>query len=401
MTRAAGRRVLVLGHSAARTGAPIALLHLLRWLRHHTDLDCDLVLARDGPLADEYRRVCTVFIAPPLGRTARVRAVVDRVRWPWRKRPHRPTRLSDLAQRDFGLIFANTVTNGHALRWLSPLALPVVCHAHEVRTHFQALARRHPDWLCTRADAYIAVTQETAACLMQHGIAAERMTQVPGFVDVGAAPLRDPAQRRLIRQQHGIPEDAIVVGACGTIHRQKGPDLFVRVARAVAARPGARKVHFVWIGGRRGDAGMVRLQWDILRFNLSARVTVIPSLADPAAVFQSLDMFALTSRNDPLPLVALEAGLQGLPVICFAGNAELVDDDRGRVVPYLDVGAFAEAVLELAADETLRTTLGERLHAIVCAQHDVGLVAPRIAAIIRSFVRPREGDTTPGLRVPR
>src|ERR1700704_1052659 len=44
-----GSRVLFIGHEATRTGAPLMLLHLLRWLRDNTDIDFDLLIRSDGP----------------------------------------------------------------------------------------------------------------------------------------------------------------------------------------------------------------------------------------------------------------------------------------------------------------------------------------------------------------
>ena len=35
--------------------------------------------------------------------------------------------------------------------------------------------------------------------------------------------------------------------------------------------------------------------------------------------YAAMDVFALTSREDPFPLVMLEAGGHGLPTVCFAG----------------------------------------------------------------------------------
>ena len=61
------------------------------------------------------------------------------------------------------------------------------------------------------------------------------------------------------------------------------------------------------------------------------------------------DLLALTSREDPCPLVNMEAMESGLPVVAFdgAGGAPEVLGDAGVCVPYLDVAAMAAAVREL------------------------------------------------------
>ena len=50
-------RVLVVGHEAARQGAPIVLLHLLEWLNEQGAFDVDVVLGAGGPLVERYREL--------------------------------------------------------------------------------------------------------------------------------------------------------------------------------------------------------------------------------------------------------------------------------------------------------------------------------------------------------
>ena len=69
--------------------------------------------------------------------------------------------------------------------------------------------------------------------------------------------------------------------------------------------------------------------------------------ADYIAAF---DVFSLVSREDAFPLAFMEAAAVGVPTVCFdgavEGGCEFVEADAGRVVPYLDLDAMAERVLE-------------------------------------------------------
>ena len=63
-------------------------------------------------------------------------------------------------------------------------------------------------------------------------------------------------------------------------------------------------------------------------------------------IYLSLDIFLLTSREDPFPLAAIDAGILGMPIFCFdkaTGIAEVVDSSF--VVPYLDVEEMANRIL--------------------------------------------------------
>ena len=69
---------------------------------------------------------------------------------------------------------------------------------------------------------------------------------------------------------------------------------------------------------------------------------------DVGAFLRAADAYALTSREDPFPSVALEAIAAGLQVIAFERSGGIPDmltqTGAGSVVPYGDVTAMAEAV---------------------------------------------------------
>jgi glycosyltransferase involved in cell wall biosynthesis len=92
-----------------------------------------------------------------------------------------------------------------------------------------------------------------------------------------------------------------------------------------------------------------------------------PFLAD-------LDLFAMISEPAGCPNASLEAMAAGLPVVAtdFGGTSEQVADGiTGRLVPPRDVGALAEALVELANDPRLRRACGAAGRARAEALFDV------------------------------
>src|SRR4051812_46277647 len=67
MRRAPGgpSRVLFVSHQATRTGAPIMLLHLIRWVRANTDVRAEILLLRGGPLESEFRKLGRTRVLRP------------------------------------------------------------------------------------------------------------------------------------------------------------------------------------------------------------------------------------------------------------------------------------------------------------------------------------------------
>src|SRR5690242_6105013 len=109
--------VLFIGHDAGRSGAPLSLLHFLRWLRReHPELPMDLLLLRGGELEADYRQVAEVFVLPVDGATsaARItRKITDRLGL------DRSARLRRLAPfgREYGVVFGNTVVSLEVLQY--------------------------------------------------------------------------------------------------------------------------------------------------------------------------------------------------------------------------------------------------------------------------------------------
>jgi glycosyltransferase involved in cell wall biosynthesis len=364
------------------------LLHLLRWLRKHTEIDFDLLLRSGGDLVPDYRGVCTVFEVSGAARSWQVHAVLNGLsKWSGRRRFHLPVGLGRiLRRRQIGLIYSNTLTNSRMLAAL-PLACPVVCHVHEVESYIQRMDTEDIAAMRQRASMFIVVSETMRQSLARRGIEPDRIATVPGFASLGEASAPDARKRAAFRRQHGIPENAVLVGGCGTPHWQKGPDLLVHIARMLTGRAGGEHLHFAWVGGREQDLALLQLRWDVERAGLAGSFSVIPHLADPVDYFDSLDILAMVSRDDPLPLVAIEAGAHGVPVVCFEGSAGFLDRECGVIVPYLDLQGYAGAIRELADDGARRARLGERLAARIRERHDVPAGASRIAGIIRPFVR--------------
>src|SRR5262249_140472 len=122
-------------------------------------------------------------------------------------------------------------------------------------------------------------------------------------------------------------EDAFVGMGSGSVHIRKGVDLFLSCAAEVAAMGPTRPVRFVWVGGGYDPANDVTyscyLADQIARSGLEAKVEFIGEIADVDAAYALADLFFLSSRLDPLPNVAIDAAMRGLPVICFNGTTGL------------------------------------------------------------------------------
>jgi glycosyltransferase involved in cell wall biosynthesis len=391
------RDIAFIGHRADRTGAPIGLLLFLRWLRRETDLDFEVVLNRGGDLLPAYRDVAPTLVLDPTGPAApivrRVRAL--RLRAGQRLRPPR-------------LVFWNSAVSGWALDRLGRIDCPVIGRVTECRIAMEAIGAARVRALCARTTELIAVSDAVARDLEALDPSlASRIRVVPECVPL--EPSVADGTGRLLRERLGVPADAVLIGAAGTLCWRKGSDLLPQIARAVLERSPDRPVHFVWVGHDASGFERQALRHDLRHLGIAARVHLPASMSDLSAFHEAIDVLALPSREDPHPLVALEAGARNVPVVCFegaGGTAEFFAKDAGVAVPYLDVQAMGEALARLAHDPDARRRIGEAAAAKVRGERSTQVVLPRLYERVRARLEgavesrrePARGGAPPGSR---
>ena len=213
------------------------------------------------------------------------------------------------------------------------------------------------------------------------------------FIDTDAFIVDPPSLREIerIRSSQRIPPDAAIVMGVGTVEWRKGPDLFIQLACEVRRRT-REPVHFVWVGGDLTGVDMIRLHSDMRRAGAD-HVHFVGTQPDPRLWFAAADVLALTSREDPFPLVCLEHAAMGHPIVTYrnGGMVELLEaagaDAAFGVVDYLDVGTMAERVLTLLGDDRLRTAAASQLMERTVSHHDTSVCAPPLWRQVLSTVR--------------
>jgi glycosyltransferase involved in cell wall biosynthesis len=138
----------------------------------------------------------------------------------------------------------------------------------------------------------------------------------------------------------------------GVLGWRKGSDVFLQVAKKVISE--RSDIQFIWCGGHPKSAEWLAMLHDIKNMGLEEAVRLIPSTGEALQVMACFDVFFLSSREDPYPLVVLEAGMMEMPLVCFeksGGATEFVGPDCGHLVSYLDIRSAADALLKLRSDK--------------------------------------------------
>ncbi|SNR60105.1 glycosyltransferase family 4 protein [Blastococcus mobilis] len=197
-------------------------------------------------------------------------------------------------------------------------------------------------------DRLIAVSEGVRLTHERIGVPAERLVTVPnGIVPRGRGPGRLAARAAL-----GLEPDHLVVMNVGRLMVQKGQCYLVAAMPDLAAR--FARLAVVIVGGGYLADDLARQAADL---GVAACLHLPGHRTDARMLLDAADVFALPSRQEGMPLAALEAMDAGLPVVAtdVIGTAEVVISGvTGTLVSPEDPPALAEAVAELLADPDLR-----------------------------------------------
>ncbi|MBK9763827.1 MAG: glycosyltransferase family 4 protein [Flavobacteriales bacterium] len=231
-----------------------------------------------------------------------------------------------------------------------------MAHVHELNTIIAMYLPELRKYI-GQVDRFIAVSQLVRDELVERwGVPLDRITVVYEFSEVGKSPA---ASKQPIK-------DKMVVGGSGLVHWRKGHDLFIQVAHCLRREHPDVPAKFVWVG-RLDAQHKIIVQADLERSGFTDRVQFVGELEDPLPAFREMDVILLTSREDPFPLVCIEVGMLGTPLLCFQGATgipEVLADGGGFVVPYLDVSAMADHIAALWHDSNLRMFHSEKARAV-------------------------------------
>jgi len=278
------------------------------------------------------------------------------------------------------------------------LEIPVITHVHELENAIKRwCVQAELEQLIRLTDHFIAASPPVARNLESaHRVPPEKITTVYAFIECQKTNT-DPLSRIPIRRDKRLPEEGFIIFGCGTTDWRKGPDLFIEVADQ-ANTLGLKDAYFFWIGSDTGE--LEQLETKVRKLGLEARVFFLGEVQDVRSYFAAGDVFLLTSREDPFPLVCLEAADCGLPIVCFdkvGGMPDFVQNDAGYVVRFDDTRGMAEKVAFLCAHQEELIQRGARAQQRVRADHDVAIAGEEIFRVIDQFARRRsEQISSPG-----
>ena len=190
-----------------------------------------------------------------------------------------------------------------------------------------------------------------------------------------------------VRDELGIPPTDLLVVTVANLRSEKGYDVLLDAAGLLVER--GAPLRFAAAGqGVEAEALAARHR----QLGLGDRFHFLGHRDDALALVTAADLFVLPSHQEGLPVVLMEAGSVGAPIVATAvgGVPQVVTDGvNGLVVAPGDPVRLADAVERMSSDPELRGRLGRQAMAD-STRYDIARASAEIEDIYRGLLTARD-----------
>lgn len=276
-------------------------------------------------------------------------------------------------------------------------------------TDTPAIATIHGRYLSMRdfevhrlMNTHISVVSKTAYFqALTLGVPSTKLRFIPNGIDTK---IFQPAPKsNYLHSLIKIPPETSLVGFIGRLSPEKGPEMFIRMARITHKK--LKNCHFVLVGEgpMRGE-----LQNEIDEHDLTGHVHMVGLQRDMTKIYPCLDLVVSTSYSEAMPLVIVEAMASGLPVVAtnVGGVVDIVEvGDTGLLKQPGDTEGLANDVVTLMTSNSTRMRMGEAARKRAEEKFDLSDSVAQTAQLLRSLtqsgIKGSDADTAKGYRKAR
>ena len=376
--------ILFIVHESSRTGAPLALLSLLKKMKVDIPhFSSTVLMMEDGPMVNDFRALGEV--------------IVPRIK-PWNLRDlFSPNGYRDrfmircllllFKNRHFNLIYANSVMSlDCAIVLKQNLGVPVLLHFHESSINLCYIHVSQTN--IKQCDHYIAVSQKAHDTLVLLGAKEDKIHVVyPTSEFVGR--LMECGDEMRVDNGKNC-NSKFTIGFVGSLIERKGADMLPIVAKKLIDKYPECDFEILIVGNNHAR-GRKSLDYDSKRLGVIDKFRFVESKINPIPEYKEMDMLLMLSREESFSLVVLELGLLGRPSVLFEGSCGIQHFIQNNVnsilVPYLDTDAVVDALYRLYTDRDMCFRLGQQLKDVLTDYYTTVNTNDEIIRLLMTFTK--------------
>ncbi|HEX4937740.1 MAG TPA: glycosyltransferase [Candidatus Kapabacteria bacterium] len=211
------------------------------------------------------------------------------------------------------------------------------------------------------ADYWVGITKGICQHLIDGGMPAERVFNIPNFAD------ERPVQP-LPRDSFDTPADRPLLVAAGRLHVNKGFDTLLHALQKV---PDAT----LWLAGAGPEEAALKSLCQQL--GLNDRVRFLGWRNDVTTLMKTADVFVCPSRHEGLGSIVMESWAHECPIVATRsqGPGEVIENEAtGLLTDIDDVDQLAAALNRTLGDADLRDRLRRQAHAHYQAHYSKAVI---------------------------
>jgi glycosyltransferase involved in cell wall biosynthesis len=362
------KKILFVSHDANRAGAQLFLLNVVQYLSKNTEWKSSVLFLDEGILIPEFKQCARLLYLPKINAKkldflpSKLKTIFIEKEFEKQKQ----ALISVLKEENFDLIYANTVATASVFWLLKTLEKPIVSHFHELPFSINLYSKEAElNEMLESSTKIIGCSNAVSSNLISnYPIPADKVSTIHSFVN-NEEILKKIAKvdAHKLKQKFKIPAHKKIIISCGNAEYRKGVDLFIEVANAFKNNSNLKnEVVFVWVGITKSGE-LFEKCLELIQIN---QIEDSILLIEPTPFAQELisisTIFALTSREDPFPLVMLEAAVCSKPIIAFVesgGSAEFIGKNAGILIQGFDSSKMAIEIDFLLKNEENSKLMGE------------------------------------------
>jgi glycosyltransferase involved in cell wall biosynthesis len=328
-------QILLITHDTSLSGAPKSILLIFEQLKARGYNIVTFAIKGDGALKKRFEDLSVMYFDLQNFPNSKNYSFYNRIKRILLNSPIlSPFEqiLTEISKIDFDFIYVNTVVCLRlGLEIKHFLNVKLILHIHELTT---VIDEFYPSLSETKNSVYryLVPSYMNKDCLVNDYCIPSDLIFV----------LREPSDAKKTKLL--VKSKVVNVLMCGGAYWRKGDDLFILIAKYVLSIDD--RFRFYWLGSISEERKRVNLA-DIKKIGIENHLFFIGEKEDVGRIYSQSNIFALTSREDPFPLAAIDAGMYGLPIVCFenaTGISEIISKEY--IIPYLDVISFSNILLD-------------------------------------------------------
>lgn len=376
------KKILFISHDTNLSGAPIALLNLIKWISENSEIELFLLSQNNGILLKEFSKYTTKIYSIKHNRNKSDSFFSKLFNYFIKNNVYKLKNYivkHQIKKQNFPITYANSIASNSLLEKIfTPNFL--ITNVHELEFTFTSYKMNNNSKILTKSNIFICV----------NGVVAENLTK-KYFIDktkIKIIPalnsLYFTKSKKNILKNELKKTDAFIIGASGTVEWRKGADLFIQLALIYKNKYGLDNEKFVWTGKFPNELEKYKIELDIKNAGLENNVIFTGHITNVNEYYSNFDVFTLCSREEALGLVCIENMALGNPVICFekcGGMEEVADKGAAIKVPYLNLEKMADEIIKLKENNDKYKNLSSKSINFVKQEYNIDKIGKKYLQI--------------------